>query len=71
MTLLYKSFEKLESLFYSRKEAAERAGISVSTLDRLVKEGGVPKKLVRGNNKFPKIAFDLWCNQPDEQGRIQ
>jgi len=49
----------------------ETAGISVSTLDRLVKEGGVPKKLVRGNNKFPKIAFDLWCNQPDEQGRIQ
>lgn len=71
MSLIYKTSEKLDSLFYTRKEAAETAGISIPTLDRLVKEGGVPMKLVRKTIKFPKIAFDLWCNQPDTQGGIQ
>jgi excisionase family DNA binding protein len=67
MSLIYKTFDPLDSFFYTRKEAAERAGISLSTFDRLVDEGGVPKKLIRGKYKFPKNAFDLWCNQPDAE----
>jgi excisionase family DNA binding protein len=47
--------------FFTRQEAAKVAGLSVSTLDRLVKAGEVPFKRVRRRVLFPKAEFIAWC----------
>jgi excisionase family DNA binding protein len=48
-------------VFFTRREAAGVAGVSVSTLDRLVKAGQVPYKRVRRRVLFPKSDFIAWC----------
>ncbi len=50
-----------DSLFFTRHEAAMVAGVSVSTLDRLVKDGQVPVKRVRGRVLLLKTKFIAWC----------
>jgi excisionase family DNA binding protein len=47
--------------FFTRHEAARIAGVSVSTLDRLVRDGHVPFKRIRGRVLFPKRRFIVWC----------
>lgn len=47
---------------FTRPEAAKIAGISISTLDRLVKAGQVPYKRIRGRVLFPKGRFIAWCS---------
>lgn len=47
--------------FFTRHEAARIAGVSVSTLDRLVRDGHVPFKRIRGRVLFPKRKFIVWC----------
>jgi excisionase family DNA binding protein len=50
-----------EPLTYTRNQAAKRANISVSHLDRKVKLGHL--KPIRDGRKvlFPKEQFDHWC----------
>ncbi len=52
-------------LFYSRAQAAQRAGFSLAHLDRQVALGGVPSKKVGRRRLFPREAFDQWCNRLD------
>lgn len=48
--------------FFTRSEAAKVAGVSISTLDRMVKAGQVPFKRIRGRVLFPKRKFIAWCS---------
>ncbi len=48
--------------FFTRREAAKIAGVSVSTLDRMVKAGEVPFRRIRGRVLFPKGKFIAWCS---------
>jgi excisionase family DNA binding protein len=54
-----------EPLVYSRFEAAKRAKVSLSHLDRQVKLGKVP--YFRDGRKvlFPRAKFDYWCVHRD------
>ena len=48
--------------FFTRPEAAKIAGVSISTLDRMVKAGEVPFRRIRGRVLFPKGKFIAWCS---------
>jgi excisionase family DNA binding protein len=48
--------------FFTRAEAAEVAGISLSTLDRCIKDGQIPHKRLRGRVLIPRGPFIAWCD---------
>jgi excisionase family DNA binding protein len=49
---------------FTRREAAEVAGVSLSTLDRETKAGRIPFKRIRGRVLYPKAPFLAWCESP-------
>jgi excisionase family DNA binding protein len=53
--------ESVDCLVYRRDEAARRAGLSVRNLDRKVAAGEVPFKRIGRLVRFPRKAFDEWC----------
>jgi excisionase family DNA binding protein len=53
---------ELPRLFFTRLEAAQVAGISLSTLDRETKANRIPCKRVRGRVLYPKSDFMTWCS---------
>lgn len=56
---------ELPRLSFTRREAAEVAGFSLSTLDRETKANRVPHKRVRDRVLYPKAAFIKWCSEGD------
>jgi excisionase family DNA binding protein len=51
-----------KTAFFTRAEAAEVAGIGLSTLDRCIKDGHVPHKRIRGRVLIPRGPFIAWCD---------
>ena len=52
----------LTPLFFTRKQAAQVAGLGLSTLDRETKAGRIPHKRIRGRVLYPKAEFIKWCS---------
>lgn len=53
-------------VFYSRKEAAEYLGVSVTTLDRYAKSGFIPFKIRRRCHPVYHVSDLDRFNQPQE-----
>lgn len=53
-------------IFYSRKEAAEYLGVSVTTLDRYAKSGFIPFKIRRRCHPVYHVSDLDRFNQPQE-----
>jgi excisionase family DNA binding protein len=48
--------------FLSRREAADYLGVSLSTIDRLLRVGAIPFVRIRGRVCVPKDRIDGWVH---------